>query len=78
MHIIRLSQKVHSFLRSADPIPAISRDLILPIHNYEELEARTEILFRLTALEDPSPHQEEAIERLTLLITRYEEEQYPD
>jgi HTH-type transcriptional regulator/antitoxin HigA len=47
------------------------------IHNEAELEAYTNALFRLTALEKPSRSQVEAIELLTLLIERYEETHYP-
>ncbi len=47
------------------------------IHNDAELEAYTNALFRLTALENPSRSQVEAIELLTLLIERYEETHYP-
>ena len=47
------------------------------IHNDAELEAYTKALFQLTALENPSPSEEEAIELLTLLVERYEQEHYP-
>lgn len=47
------------------------------IHNEEELEAYTNALFRLTALENPSRAEQEAIELLTLLIERYEQTSYP-
>ena len=47
------------------------------IHNDEELEAYTNALFQLTALENPSRSEEEAIELLTLLVERYEETHYP-
>ncbi len=47
------------------------------IHNDEELEAYTNALFRLTALENPSPPELEAIELLTLLVERYEVTHYP-
>lgn len=46
------------------------------IHNDEELEAYTDALFQLTVLENPSPAEEEAIELLTLLVERYEQEHY--
>ena len=46
------------------------------IHNDDELEAYTEALFRLTALANPSSDQMEAIELLTLLVERYEQEHY--
>ena len=47
------------------------------IHNEKELEAYTEALFALTALKRPSRSEREAIELLTLLIERYEQEHYP-
>ncbi len=46
------------------------------IHNDAELEAYTEALFELTALENPSHSEVEAIELLTLLVERYEQEHY--
>jgi HTH-type transcriptional regulator/antitoxin HigA len=49
----------------------------LIIHNDEELEAYTDILFQLTALDNPSRAEMEAIELLTLLVERYEQEHYP-
>jgi HTH-type transcriptional regulator / antitoxin HigA len=47
------------------------------IRNDEELEAYTEVLFKLTALENTSDSEDEAIELLTMLIERYETEHYP-
>src|SRR5499427_8594498 len=46
------------------------------IHNDAELEMYTDALFRLTALESPSSSEVEAIELLTLLVERYEQEHY--
>jgi HTH-type transcriptional regulator/antitoxin HigA len=46
------------------------------IHNDAELEAYTNALFQLTALESPSSSEVEAIELLTLLVERYEQEHY--
>ncbi len=46
------------------------------IHNDAELEAYTNALFKLTALETPSSSEGEAIELLTLLVERYEQEHY--
>jgi HTH-type transcriptional regulator / antitoxin HigA len=40
------------------------------IHNDKELEAYTNALFELTALEKPSPAEVAAIELLTLLVER--------
>jgi HTH-type transcriptional regulator/antitoxin HigA len=45
-------------------------------HNDAELEAYTDALFQLTALEKPSRSEVEAIELLTLLVERYEQEHY--
>jgi len=42
------------------------------IHNDKELAAYTKTLFALTALGNPCPYEEEAIELLTLLVQRYE------
>jgi HTH-type transcriptional regulator / antitoxin HigA len=42
-----------------------------------ELETYTNALFQLTALESPSDAEGEAIELLTLLVERYEQEHYP-
>jgi HTH-type transcriptional regulator/antitoxin HigA len=48
------------------------------IHNDKELEAYTNALFQLTALENPSGSEVEAIDLLTLLVERYEEAHYPN
>ena len=61
----------------ADPAKMISKGAPRVIHNDEELEAYTNALFQLTALENPSRTEAEAIELLTLLIERYEETHYP-
>lgn len=61
----------------ADPAKMIMKGAPHVIHNDEELEAYTNALFRLTALENPSRAEQEAIELLTLLIERYEETSYP-
>ena len=61
----------------ADPAKMIAKGAPHVIHNDEELEAYTNALFRLTALENPSRAEQEAIELLTLLIERYEETSYP-
>jgi HTH-type transcriptional regulator/antitoxin HigA len=46
------------------------------IRTEEQLAAYTKALYRLTAEPHPTPTQVEAIELLTLLIERFEEEQY--
>ena len=57
----------------ANPAEMIARGAPHVIHNDAELEAYTNALFQLTALESPS---REAIELLTLLVERYEQEHY--
>ena len=60
----------------ANPAEMIARGAPHVIHNDAELEAYTQALFQLTALENPSPAEAEAIELLTLLVERYEQEHY--
>lgn len=60
----------------ADPAEMIAHGAPHVIHNDAELEMYTDALFRLTALESPSPSEVEAIELLTLLVERYEQEHY--
>jgi HTH-type transcriptional regulator/antitoxin HigA len=60
----------------ADPAEMIKQGAPHVIHNDEELETYSAALFRLTALERPSSSQVEAIELLTLLVERYEQEHY--
>lgn len=59
----------------ANPARMIERGAPHLIRNDEQLAAYTKALFKLTAEPDPTPAQIEAIELLTLLIERYEEEQ---
>jgi HTH-type transcriptional regulator/antitoxin HigA len=61
----------------ANPAKMIECGAPRVIHNEAELEAYTEALFQLTALERPSRSELEAIELLTLLVERYEQEHYP-
>ena len=61
----------------ANPAKMIAKGAPHVIHNDEELEAYTDALFQLTALDNPSRSEREAIELLTLLIERYEETHYP-
>ena len=60
----------------ADPTEMIEKGAPHIIHNDEELQAYTDALFGLTALESSTSSQSEAIELLTLLIERYEQEHY--
>jgi HTH-type transcriptional regulator / antitoxin HigA len=61
----------------ANPAKMIAKGAPHVIHNDEELKAYTDALFQLTALENPSRSELEAIELLTLLVERYEETHYP-
>jgi HTH-type transcriptional regulator/antitoxin HigA len=61
----------------ANPAEMIARGAPRVIRNDSELEACTKALFQLTALEKPSHSEAEAIELLTLLVERYEQEHYP-
>ena len=60
----------------ANPAKMIERGAPHPIRSEEQLAAYTKALYRLTAEPHPTPAQVEAIELLTLLIERYEEESY--
>jgi HTH-type transcriptional regulator / antitoxin HigA len=61
----------------AKPAEMIAKGAPRVIHNDAELEAYTNALFQLTALESPSRSEVEAIELLTLLVEHYEREHYP-
>jgi HTH-type transcriptional regulator / antitoxin HigA len=61
----------------ANPAEMIEHGAPRVIHNDAELEVYTDALFQLTALENPSPSEIEAIELLTLLVGRYELTRYP-
>jgi HTH-type transcriptional regulator/antitoxin HigA len=61
----------------ANPAKMIAHGAPRIIHNDAELQAYTDALFRLTALPEPTPSEEEAIELLTLLVERYEQKHYP-
>jgi HTH-type transcriptional regulator/antitoxin HigA len=60
----------------ANPAEMIAHGAPRVIHNDAELEMYTDALFQLTALESPSSSEVEAIELLTLLVERYEQEHY--
>ena len=60
----------------ANPAEMIAQGAPRVIHNDRELAAYTETLFQLTALENPSRSEAEAIELLTLLVERYEQSHY--
>lgn len=59
-----------------NPAEMIAHGAPRVIHNDAELEMYTDALFQLTALASPSSSEVEAIELLTLLVERYEEEHY--
>jgi HTH-type transcriptional regulator/antitoxin HigA len=61
----------------ANPAKMIARGAPRVIHNDAELEDYTNALFQLTALEHPSRSEVEAIELLTFLVERYEQQHYP-
>ena len=61
----------------ANPAEMIAHGAPRLIHNDQELAAYTEALFELTALEKPSRDEAAAIELLTMLVDRYEQEHYP-
>lgn len=61
----------------ANPVKMIERGAPHVIHNEEQLAAYTRALFQLTAEPRPTKAQLKAIELLTLLVERYEEEHYP-
>lgn len=61
----------------ADPAEMIAHGAPRVIHNDAELEAYTRALFQLTAVENPTRSELEAIELLTLLVEHYEQEHYP-
>ena len=61
----------------ANPTEMIRRGAPRLIHSDVELEEYTRTLFELTAKPAPTPDEEEAIELMTLLIDRYEQENFP-
>jgi HTH-type transcriptional regulator / antitoxin HigA len=61
----------------ANPARMIERGAPHVIHSEKQLAAYTRTLYWLTAEPRPTPAQVKAIELLTLLIERYEEEHYP-
>jgi HTH-type transcriptional regulator / antitoxin HigA len=60
----------------ANPAKMIERGAPHLIRSEEQLSAYTKALFQLTALDQPTQAEIEAIELLTVLIERYEEEHY--
>jgi len=60
----------------ANPAKMIAQGDPRVIRNDKELAVYTETLFQLTALEQPSSSEADAIELLTLLIDFYEQSHY--
>lgn len=60
----------------ANPAKMIERGAPHLIRTEQQLETYTKALYRLTSEPHPTPAQTEAIELLTLLIERYEDEHY--
>jgi HTH-type transcriptional regulator/antitoxin HigA len=60
----------------ANPAEMIRQGAPRLIHTDEELTEYTQALFDLTAKPEPSPEEEEAIELMTLLVERYEQDRY--
>src|ERR1035437_521381 len=61
----------------ANPTEMIRQGAPRLIHSDEELAEYTRSLFELTAKPNPTLDEEEAIELMTLLVERYEQEHYP-
>ncbi len=59
-----------------NPVEMIQQGAPHLIRNEEQLEAYTKALYRLTSTAHPTVAEVEAIELLTLLIERYEEEHF--
>lgn len=60
----------------ANPVEMIQRGAPHLIHSEAQLEAYTKALYALTSVARPTRAQVEAIDLLTLLIERYEEEHF--
>ena len=61
----------------ANPSEMIRQGAPRLIHSDGELAEYTDALFALTAKADPTANEEEAIELMTVLVERYEQERYP-
>lgn len=61
----------------ANPAEMIRKGAPRLIRNDEELAEYTQALFELTSKCDPTPEEDDAIELMTLLVERYEQERYP-
>ena len=70
-------EKMSATLVLADPVKMIEKGAPHIIHSDKELEAYTEVLFKLTAKENPSDLEEEAIELLTMLVQQCEKKHWP-
>ncbi len=76
--MVRVNTETESGMATvlANPARMIERGAPHVIESEEQLAAYTKTLYRLTAEPRPTRAQLKAIELLTLLIERYEEEQY--
>lgn len=61
----------------ADPVAMLAQGAFHVIHSDSELARYTSQLMRLTSIEDPSDAEIDAIELLSVLIEKYENEHYP-
>lgn len=69
-------EKIRMATVLANPAKMIEQGAPHLIRSEEQLEIYTKALFRLTELPNPTPSQVEAIELLTVLIERYEEQHF--
>jgi HTH-type transcriptional regulator/antitoxin HigA len=61
----------------ANPAKMIEQGAPRVIHTEDELDQYTKALFRLTAREDPTTSELDAIELLTMLVEEYEDRMHP-
>ena len=61
----------------ANPVEMMRKGAPRLIRNDKELATYTRELFELTSKRNPTRHEEDAIELLTLLVERYESQQSP-
>jgi HTH-type transcriptional regulator/antitoxin HigA len=61
----------------ANPAKMIEKGAPRVIHTEEELDQYAKALFRLTAKEDPTASELQAIELLTMLVEQYEDRMHP-
>jgi len=61
----------------ANPAKMIEKGAPRVIHTEEELDQYAKALFRLTAKDDPTASEVQAIELLTMLVEQYEDRMHP-